>query len=129
MVAHRENATLAERFIRTLKYGPAFPACFGSIQDARAHGHDFFPWYNTAHRYTGLGLLAPSDVHHGLAEARVAERAVVLTTAYATHPERFHAGRPQPRRGPRRSGSTRPRPERPRRRSYTKLDNPVSHFS
>jgi putative transposase len=107
MVAHRESATLAERFIRetcarqaigreqltihadrgsamtsksvaflladlgvtrthsrphvsndnpfseaqfkTLKYRPAFPARFGSIQDARAHGHDFFPWS----RYAG----------------------------------------------------------------------------
>jgi putative transposase len=102
MVAHRESATLAERFIRetclrqgidhdqltiradrgpamtskpvallladlgvtktharphvsndnpfseaqfkTLKYRPAFPARFGSIQDARARCHVFFPW-------------------------------------------------------------------------------------
>jgi putative transposase len=101
MIAHRESATLAERFIRetcarqgiedcqltihadrgsamtsksvafllvdlgitkthsrphvsndnpfseaqfkTLKYRPAFPARFGSIQDARAHCHGFFP--------------------------------------------------------------------------------------
>jgi putative transposase len=101
MVAHRESATLAERFIRetcarqgigrdqltvhadrgpamtskpvallpadlgiaktharsnvsndnpfseaqfkTLKYRPAFPERFGSIQDARAHCHVFFP--------------------------------------------------------------------------------------
>jgi putative transposase len=86
----------SEAQFKTLKYRPAFPERFGSIQDARAHCHEFFPWYNTAHRHTGLGLLTPSDVHHGLAEQRVAERAAVLATAYAAHPERFHAGRPQP---------------------------------
>ncbi len=153
MVAHRESATLAERFIRetcarrgiardqltvhadrgpamtskpvallladlgvtktharphvsndnpfseaqfkTLKYRPAFPERFGSIQDARAHCHGFFLWYNTAHHHSGLGLLTPADVHHGLAAQRVAARAIVLATAYA-HPGRFPGGLPQP---------------------------------
>jgi putative transposase len=53
-------------------------------------------WDNPAHRHTGLGLLTPHDVHYGLAEQRVAERAAVLATAYAAHPERFPAGRPAP---------------------------------
>jgi putative transposase len=154
MVAHRESATLAERFIRetcarqgidggqltihadrgpamtskpvallladlgvtktharphvsndnpfseaqfkTLKYWPAFPERFGSIQDVRAHCHVFFPWYNTEHHHSGLGLLTPADVHHGLAAQRVAVRATVLATAYAAHPERFPGGLPQP---------------------------------
>jgi putative transposase len=154
MVAHRESATLAERFIRetcvrqgiareeltihadrgvamtsksvaflladlgitkthsrphvsndnpfseaqfkTLKYRPTFPARFGSIQDARAHGHSFFPWYNVEHHHSGLGLLTPHDVHYGLAEHRVAARATVLAAAYAAHPERFSGGLPQP---------------------------------
>ena len=34
----------SEAQFKTLKYRPAFPARFGSIQDARAHSHDFFPW-------------------------------------------------------------------------------------
>ena len=33
----------------------------------------------------GLGLLTPHDVHYGLAEQRVAERAAVFATAYAAH--------------------------------------------
>ena len=74
----------------------AFPGRFGSIQDARAHCHVFFPWYNTEHHHTGLGLLTPADVHHGRAEQRVAARATVLATAYAAHPERFAAGPPAP---------------------------------
>jgi putative transposase len=40
--------------------------------------------------------LTPADVHHGLAEQRVAARAIVLATAYAAHPERFPAGPPAP---------------------------------
>ena len=52
--------------------------------------------YNTEHHHSGLGLLTPADVHHGLAEQRVAARATVLTAAYAAHPGRFPAGRPGP---------------------------------
>jgi putative transposase len=86
----------SEAQFKTLKYRPAFPARFGSIQDARAHCHVFFPWYNTEHHHSGLGLLTPADVHHGLAEQRVAARTSVLAAAHAAHPERFPAGPPQP---------------------------------
>jgi len=86
----------SEAQFKTLKYRPAFPERFGSIQDARGHCHIFFPWYNTEHHHTGLGLLTPYDVHHGLAEQRVAARATVLATAYGAHPERFPAGLPRP---------------------------------
>jgi len=86
----------SEAQFKTLKYRPTFPERFGSIQDARGHCHVFFPWYNTEHRHTGLGLLTPYDVHYGFAEHRVAARATVLATAYAAHPERFPRGLPQP---------------------------------
>jgi putative transposase len=86
----------SEAQFKTLKYRPAFPTRFGSIQDARAHCHVFFPWYNTEHHHSGLGLLTPADVHHGLGEERVVTRATVLATAYAVHPERFPAGPPHP---------------------------------
>jgi Integrase core domain len=58
----------SEAQFKTLKYRPDFPARFGAIQDARAHCHVFFPWYNTEHRHSGLGLLTPADVHHGLTD-------------------------------------------------------------
>ncbi len=90
-----DNA-FSEAQFKTLKYRPAFPPRFGSIQDARAHCHVFFPWYNTEHHHSSLGLLTPAEVHQGLAEQRVAARATVLTAAYAAHPARFPAGRPHP---------------------------------
>jgi putative transposase len=86
----------SEAQFKTLKYRPEFPERFGSIQDVRAHCRVFFPWYNTAHRHSGLGFLTPHDVHYGLAEQRVAGRTTVLAAAYAAHPERFVAGTPRP---------------------------------
>jgi putative transposase len=86
----------SEAQFKTLKYRPAFPERFGAIQDVRAHCHIFFPWYNSEHHHSGLGLLTPSDVHHSLAEQRMAARAAVLATAYAAHPERFPGGLPEP---------------------------------
>src|SRR2546427_12009091 len=90
----------SEAQFKTLKYRPAFPDRFGAIQDVRAHCHVFFPWYNTEHHHSGLGLLTPSDVHHGLAEQRVAARAAVPATAHGAHPERFPRGLPPPPAGP-----------------------------
>jgi putative transposase len=62
----------SEAQFKTLKYRPTFPTRFGSIQDARAHCHVFFLWYNTEHHHAALGLLTPADVHHGLADQRIA---------------------------------------------------------
>jgi putative transposase len=90
-----DNA-FSEAQFKTMKYRPEFPERFGSIQDARSFGHVFFPWYNTEHRHSGIGLLTPQDVHYGLADQRVESRRLVLAAAYAAHPERFVGGVPHP---------------------------------
>jgi len=87
----------SESQFKTLKYRPDFPERFGSIEHARHHSQDFFPWYNTEHHHVGLGLFTPHDVHHGLAEAKRKQRARVLAEAFARHPERFPNGCPLPR--------------------------------
>ena len=84
----------SESQFKTMKYRPEFPDRFGCIQDARHFGIPFFGWYNNEHRHSGLAMLTPHDVHHGLAEERLAERARVLAAAYAAHPERFPHGPP-----------------------------------
>ncbi len=86
----------SESAFKTLKYRPGFPARFGSIQDARGFGGDFFRWYNDEHHHSGLGLMTPSDVHFDRAQQRYAARAAVLQAAHTTHPERFLAGTPAP---------------------------------
>ena len=86
----------SEAQFKTLKYRPGFPARFASIEAARAHCQDFFPWYNNEHRHGGLGLHTAADVHYGRAAAVQAGRAQVLTAAYPAHPERFVRKPPAP---------------------------------
>jgi putative transposase len=86
----------SEAQFKTLKYRPGFPARFTSIEAARKHCQDFFPWYNNQHRHSGLGLHTAADVHHGHATAVQAARADVLATAYQQHPERFVRKPPTP---------------------------------
>jgi len=86
----------SEAQFKTMKYRPEFPDRFGCIQDARGFGVPFFGWYNNEHRHSALAMLTPHDVHYGLDEQRLAERAVVLAAAYAAHPERFPHGMPTP---------------------------------
>jgi len=56
----------SESQFKTLKYCPDFPDRFGSMQDTLAFCRDFFPWYNTEHRHSGIGMLPPEMVHYGL---------------------------------------------------------------
>ncbi|MCA1698344.1 MAG: IS3 family transposase [Actinobacteria bacterium] len=86
----------SEAQFKTLKYRPGFPDRFDSIEHARAFCREFFRWYNTQHRHSGIGLMTPATVHHGRANAVHAERARVLDAAYATAPERFVRGAPKP---------------------------------
>ncbi len=86
----------SEAQFKTLKYRPGFPARFHSIEHARAFCREFFPWYNGEHRHSGIGLMTPASVHHGLANAVHAERASVLDAAYAARPERFVRRPPTP---------------------------------
>jgi len=86
----------SEAQFKTMKYRPDFPERFGSIQDARAFCQTFFPWYNTEHYHSGLGLLTPRDVHYGRASGIIADRKDVLLAAYGKHPERFKGRIPKP---------------------------------
>jgi putative transposase len=86
----------SEAQFKTLKYRPGFPARFTSILEARAFCRQFFAWYNEQHRHSGIGLMTPSAVHHGLAEQTHTARVAVLDAAYALTPERFVRRAPRP---------------------------------
>ncbi len=66
-----------------------FPERFGCIQDARAFGCDFFPWYNGEHRHSGVALYTPADVHYGRVEQVHQCRQAALDAAYQRSPNRF----------------------------------------
>ena len=85
----------SEAQFKTLKYRPEFPDRFGCVQDARGVSGDLLNWYNREHHHSGLGYLTPYEVHYGLAEARLAQRAIVVKAAYQAHPERFARGTPR----------------------------------
>lgn len=91
-----DDNPFSESHFRTLKYRPDFPGRFGSIQDARAFCRSFFPWYNTEHRHSGIGLLTPENVHYGRAADLLDQRQSVLSNAYQAHPERFVHKPPAP---------------------------------
>jgi putative transposase len=86
----------SESHFKTMKYRPQTPKRFATVGHVSGAFGDLFGWYNHEHRHSGLGLLTPYEVHHGLAESRIAARAAVLAQAYAQHPERFVRGRPRP---------------------------------
>ena len=98
----------SEAQFKTLKYRPGFPARFPSIEAARAHCQDFFPWYNNEHHHGGLGLHTAADVHYGRAARR--------------------PGRPRPgpgRRLPRSPRTLRPQTTSPAETARHILDQPA----
>lgn len=85
----------SESQFKTLKYRPAFPERFGSIEDARSFCKHLFDWYNNEHYHSGIALMTPAAVHYGLAEDLNGSRQDVLSQAYQDHPERFVRGLPK----------------------------------
>jgi putative transposase len=85
----------SEAQFKTLKYCPAFPGTFGSLQDARAFCAAFFTYYNHEHRHSGIGLHTPYSMHIGTAPAIQDRRQAVLNAACAANPRRF-TRRPRP---------------------------------
>ena len=86
----------SESQFKTLKYCPDFPDRFASYEHAHGFCGRFFPWYNDQHYHSGIGLVTPAMLHHGLAGRVREERQRTLHLAYAAHPERFVKGLPMP---------------------------------
>jgi len=109
---------------KTLKYRPALPARFDSIEHARSFCREFFDHYNHHHRHSGIGLMTPATVHYGHAEAVHASASASSTPPTHGRPNDSSAARRphRPSRPPR--GSTSPRQPR---RLLTKHRREVSH--
>jgi putative transposase len=99
----------SESNFKTLKYRPGFPDRFLDVDHARCVCRDVIDWYNNEHHHVGLGLLTPSDMHDGLADAKIAHRARVLEQAYRNHPDRFTRGVPKPAQPPKEVWINKPR--------------------
>ncbi len=101
----------SEANFKTLKYCPAFPGRFGSIQDARTFCSAFFDYYNHEHRHSGVGLHTVASVHYGTATQIQAQRAATLDAAYAADPARFRHRQPTPPKLPTVAWINQPTPE------------------
>jgi putative transposase len=118
----------SESQFKTFKYRPAFPGRFAAIEAARAHCQAFFTWYNHDHRHSGIGLHAPSDLHHGHATAVRRARAATLGAASTAHPERFTSRPPPATEDPRHNldqptpAPGGPPPSKTRNRCLTEVD-------
>lgn len=82
----------SESLFKTLKYRPEFPELFGSIEDARLFCVDFFEWYNTSHKHSGIAMLTPENVHYDNIEEIVSKRQIVMNEVYEKHSQRFVKG-------------------------------------
>jgi putative transposase len=82
----------SESLFKTLKYRPEFPELFGSIEDARLFCVDFFEWYNTSHKHSGIAMLRPENVHYDNIEEIVSKRQIVMNEVYKKHSQRFVKG-------------------------------------
>ena len=99
----------SEANFKTLKYCPAFPTRFGSIEDARTFCEQFFAYYNHEHHHSGIGLHTAASVHYGTAAQIRDKRAETLAGAYAANPGRFrHPNQPRRSSPPWRGSTSRP---------------------
>ncbi len=64
-----------ESIFATVKTHPVYPEYFNDRKEAELYFGGFFPWYNTVHLHTGLGMLTPEQVHTGQKETILAHRA------------------------------------------------------
>lgn len=80
----------SESQFKTLKYCPAFPDRFESIEHSEKFCREFFNWYNNAHYHSGILFLKPSAVHFGQADEILKNRHNVLLQAYEKNPARFN---------------------------------------
>ena len=77
-----------------MKFSPAFPERFATVQAAQTFMDNFVDSYNHIHRHTGIGLNTPADVHYGLAGEKAPARETTIAQARAQHPERFTTSSP-----------------------------------
>jgi putative transposase len=91
-----DDNPFSESHFKTMKFRPEIPDRFGSAEEAREIFRGLFLWYNGEHRHSGIAMLSPEMVHLGTAPAVLSARAVVLSAAYAAHPERFVNQAPVP---------------------------------
>ena len=79
----------SESLFKTVKYSVRYPKFFADLAHARQWFSGFVHWYNTEHRHSAIGYVAPQARHEGSDLALFATRNETLNAARKAHPERF----------------------------------------
>lgn len=85
-----DDNAYAESLFRTAKYRPGYPVGgFADLDQARRWASDFVRWYNTDHRHSGIGFVAPAQRHAGQDRALLHSRDALYQAARERHPRRW----------------------------------------
>lgn len=78
-----------ESLFRTLKYCPAYPGRFETLDDAREWMMNFVHWYNTQHRHSSIDYVTPEQMRTGASREIFEQRNRILQIAKEQNPERW----------------------------------------
>ncbi len=84
-----DDNPFSESLFKTIKYDPACPSRFDSLEHAREWTASFLHRYATEHHHSALGRHTPAQVYYGTASRLREQRQLRLDAYWAAHPERF----------------------------------------
>ena len=73
----------------SVKYRPAYPGAFTTIDEARAWMLTFVRWHNTGHKHRNLKCVSPAERQRGDDAVIFQYRITVSAQARSRHPERW----------------------------------------
>lgn len=79
----------SESLFKTMKYRPAYPKEFKTIEDARIWVNHFVEWYNTEHHHSGIRYVTPDERHSGADIIILEQRKETYRFAQMRRPERW----------------------------------------
>jgi len=82
----------SESLFRTLKYRPAYPEFFKTIDEAKDWTRAFVHWYNHEHMHSGISFVTPHERHYGKDIAILNARRETYRIAYEQNPARWSRG-------------------------------------
>jgi len=79
----------SESLFKTMKYVPAYPKEFKSINDAREWVESFVNWYNTEHHHSGIKFVTPEERHNCKDILKLQKRKETYMVARNMNPKRW----------------------------------------
>ena len=84
-----DDNAYSEALFKTLKYRPATPARFDTLDQVRVWMANFVAWYNHEHRHSGIRYVTPEQRYTGADVGLLADRHALFQRERAKHPERW----------------------------------------